>query len=52
MLKECNESADDAWLETVLADPYGWFLPIMQSDIESNPLLEQNPYYGSASTEK
>lgn len=52
LLKECNESADDSWLEIALGDPYGWFLPIMQSDIESNPLLEQNPYYGSTSTEK
>ena len=52
LLKECNESADETWLETVLGDPYGWYLPIMQSDIESNPLLEQNPYYASASTSK
>lgn len=52
LLKECNESADDAWLETALSDPYGWYLPIMQSDIESNPLLKQNPYYASTSASK
>ena len=49
LLKECNESADDAWLETVLEDPYGWYLPVIQSDIDSNPYLEQNPYYASTS---
>lgn len=28
-----------------LTDPYGWYWPIYQSEIENNPNLSQNPYY-------
>ncbi len=28
-----------------LTDPYGWYWPIYQSEIENNPNLLQNPYY-------
>lgn len=30
-----------------LNDPYGWYWPILQSEIENNPNLSQNPYYQS-----
>ncbi len=52
LLADENESVTMDWLQTVLENPYGWYLPILQSDIESNTLLEQNPYYESTSSNK
>ncbi|MFC2087220.1 RagB/SusD family nutrient uptake outer membrane protein [Bacteroidota bacterium] len=32
-------------LAAKLNDPYGWYLPIEETEVENNPNLEQNPYY-------
>ena len=32
-------------LASKLTNPYGWYLPIYEREIESNPKLIQNPYY-------
>ncbi|MEX0980571.1 MAG: RagB/SusD family nutrient uptake outer membrane protein [Bacteroidales bacterium] len=32
-------------LATKLNDPYGWYLPIYEEELENNPNLVQNPYY-------
>lgn len=41
-----NSDANPKWLRSVLSNNYAWFLPIKQSEIDTNILLEQNPYYG------
>ncbi len=46
MIVENNQDANPVWLRSVLSDNYAWFLPIKESEIEANKLLEQNPYYG------
>lgn len=42
---EGNENTSDSWIASVLIEPYAWYLPLPQSDIEHNRLLVQNPYY-------
>ncbi|MDL2241588.1 RagB/SusD family nutrient uptake outer membrane protein [Bacteroidales bacterium OttesenSCG-928-L03] len=42
-----NNNANPSWLRSVLANNYAWYLPIKQSEVDSNLLLEQNPYYGA-----
>lgn len=32
-------------LASKLTDPYGWYMPIHEDEIEENPNLVQNPYY-------
>jgi hypothetical protein len=32
-------------LAAKLTDPYGWYLPIEEDELERNSALEQNPYY-------
>ncbi len=39
-------------LASKLTDPYGWYLPIEQDEIDRNPSLVQNPYYEVYSSEK
>jgi len=34
----------------VLKNDYAWFLPISETEIDLNSLLEQNPYYGASTT--
>ncbi len=41
-----NQTANKTWLRSVLKNTDAWFLPVLQSELESNPLLVQNPYYG------
>lgn len=40
-----NNQAGQSWLTTVLGNDDALFLPIMESELESNDLLVQNPYY-------
>lgn len=40
-----NETTNLSWIRSVLVDPNSWYMPIPQSDIDHNRLLEQNPYY-------
>ena len=47
---ENNELANPSWIRSVLKNPYAWYLPILESQIEVNGgLLVQNPYYGGTS---
>lgn len=43
---ENNQSASPSWLNSVLSNNNAWFLPIRRVELDSNPLLKQNPYYG------
>ena len=45
-IEEENSSANDAWIRSVLMNPYAWYLPIHNNEIEVNTELVQNPYYG------
>lgn len=38
-------------LASKLTDPYGWYLPILEKELEKNTNLEQNPYYADYSTD-
>ena len=49
IILENNETESETWVASVLQDPYGWYLPIRESELETNTLLEQNPYYASTS---
>lgn len=40
-----NQTNSPAQLESVLNSSWAWYLPLPQSDIESNARLKQNPYY-------
>ncbi len=40
-----NSTAKESWIRTVLNNDNALFLPISQTEIENNDLLEQNPYY-------
>ncbi|MFV0365006.1 MAG: RagB/SusD family nutrient uptake outer membrane protein [Mangrovibacterium sp.] len=40
-----NSTAKESWIRTVLSDDHALFLPISQTEIDNNDLLEQNPYY-------
>ena len=40
-----NKQAGESWLMSVLNDDDALFLPICESELESNTLLIQNPYY-------
>ncbi|MBP3511407.1 MAG: RagB/SusD family nutrient uptake outer membrane protein [Prevotella sp.] len=42
-----NQTTNKSWIRSVLIDPNSWYMPIPQSDIDHNRLLEQNPYYSS-----
>lgn len=44
-----NQYTRASWVSSVLADEYSWFLPIADSEIKNNTLLEQNPYYAGTS---
>ncbi len=46
---ENNSSANDSWIRSVLKNEYAWYLPINESEIETNGLLLQNPYYAPTS---
>ena len=40
-----NKGTNESWLRSVLSDPNAWYLPVNATEISTNPLLEQNPYY-------
>ena len=40
-----NESAKATWITSVLNNENAWYLPVYDSEIRANSLLEQNPYY-------
>ena len=40
-----NSTANRSFLQSALKDDNAWFLPIPEWDINTNPQLEQNPYY-------
>ncbi len=42
---EGNQTTNMQWIMSALQDDGAWYMPIPQSDIEHNKLLEQNPYY-------
>lgn len=44
---EGNQTTNQQWILSVLQDQNAWYMPLPQSDIEHNKLLEQNPYYGT-----
>lgn len=45
LIIENNSTANSSWIRSVLRNSNAWYLPIAQSEIEANELLEQNPYY-------
>lgn len=49
---ENNQNANAAWFTSVLSDEYAWFLPIHESEIEANNLLQQNPYYAGTTQKR
>lgn len=40
-----NSTANASWLNSTLSNEYAWYLPINQTELDSNILLIQNPYY-------
>jgi len=40
-----NQTTNLSWIRSVLVDKNAWYMPIPQSDMDRNRLLEQNPYY-------
>lgn len=47
LMVENNDMASDTWLRSVLKNPDAWYLPIYAKELETNKLLEQNPYYNA-----
>lgn len=47
MIVESNRTTNKQWILSVLQEPYAWYIPIPQDDIEHNKLLVQNPYYAT-----
>lgn len=45
LVVEANQTTNPQWIRSVLRNEYAWYMPLPYSDIENNPLLEQNPYY-------
>jgi len=40
-----NSTAEPKWLNSALNNSDAWYLPLPESDVNTNRLLEQNPYY-------
>lgn len=40
-----NVSANTSWIKSVLSNDNALYLPVHEDELESNSLLEQNPYY-------
>lgn len=40
-----NKGTNESWIRSVLSNPNAWYLPINATEISTNALLEQNPYY-------
>ncbi|MCC8174350.1 MAG: RagB/SusD family nutrient uptake outer membrane protein [Odoribacter sp.] len=45
IVTEYNNSANPAWIRSVLRNNDALYLPIWDEEIKSNPELKQNPYY-------
>jgi len=45
MVTTYNKQAGESWLLSVLSNENALFLPISESELDANKLLEQNPYY-------
>lgn len=43
-----NSTTSDDQIESILLNSWAWYLPLPQSDIETNDQLVQNPYYDAA----
>jgi hypothetical protein len=40
-----NKQASETWINSVLSNENAWYLPVSSDEMETNPLLVQNPYY-------
>ena len=40
-----NSTVSASWIRSVLKNTDAWYLPINQGEIDTNPMLIQNPYY-------
>ena len=40
-----NKGANESWIRSVLSNENAWYLPVNETEITTNDLLEQNPYY-------
>ncbi|MGV8090745.1 MAG: RagB/SusD family nutrient uptake outer membrane protein [Mangrovibacterium sp.] len=40
-----NNTANSSWIRSVLKNDDALYLPVWTTELESNKLLEQNPYY-------
>mgnify|MGYP000758834043 len=45
MIIENNSTVSASWIRSVLKNTDAWYLPINQGEIDTNPMLIQNPYY-------
>lgn len=45
IIMENNVTAESRWLSSVLENENAWYLPVPESDMNSNSQLTQNPYY-------
>lgn len=45
MIIENNSTVSASWIRSVLKNSNAWYLPINQAEIDTNPMLIQNPYY-------
>ncbi len=45
VMKYNKSGIKESWVRSVLSDPDAWYLPVNATEISTNPLLEQNPYY-------
>jgi hypothetical protein len=42
---EYNKGANESWIRSVLSNTNAWYLPVNATEISTNSLLVQNPYY-------
>ena len=45
LVMQNNSTAEPKWLNSALNNSDAWYLPLPESDVNTNRLLEQNPYY-------
>lgn len=45
LIAEYNQTTSDMQLQSVLQNSWAWYLPLPESDINTNSNLKQNPYY-------
>lgn len=48
LIVEANQSTNDQWIRSVLRNDYAWYMPLYETEITTNSLLEQNPYYSTS----